>query len=280
VTSLPGGNDIFYTGPGPTAFIHREGLPMASYAGYLLDGLWLSEEQIAAAEASTDDFLAPYSGVVPGAFIIRDLNNDNSITEQAMQPVGDFAYLGDAYPDLSFGITNTISIGPVDFRTLITGQFGGDNLRSEFYRTARNIDGLFVVDEDYIENMWIPEELVEANPSILEWRDRDELMGDGLTPTALGGAFGRQQYRDQNHTWVLSESSNIWVRNVMVRYNFRTGMLSGSNVYLTIDNPFLFSPYEGNPDVTDDGDLNQLPGVDFGNYPIPRSFTLGMELGL
>ncbi len=256
VISLPDGNDIFYRNAGPTAFIHREGLPMATYVGYVIDGLYASEEQIAN--------LTSYAGAVPGSFIIRDLNGDSAITERAMFPVGDFAVLGDNYPDFTFGMTQTFKFGNVDVRALVTGSFGGDNLRSEFFRTARNIDGLFIVDSDYVKNVW-------RSP---------EQPGDGLTPTMNGGAFGRQQYRDNNHSLILSDASYIWLRNVVVRYNFKSGALAGSNVYLSGDNLAIITPYPGNPDVTDRDDANLAPGLDFGNYPIPRSFTFGVELNL
>ncbi|MEZ4699068.1 MAG: SusC/RagA family TonB-linked outer membrane protein [Rhodothermales bacterium] len=257
VTKLPDGNDIFYRDAGPTAFIHRVGLPMATYVGYIIDGLYESTAQIAS--------LTSYAGAVPGSFIIRDLNGDGSITERVMvEAGGDFAVLGDNYPDFIFGMTQTLSFGNIDVRALFTGSFGGDNLRSEFFRTSRNIDGLFIVDSDYVQNMWLS----------------PDQPGDGITPTMNGGAFGRQQYRDNNHSLILSDASYIWLRNLMVRYNFDKGALAGSSVYLSGDNLMILSPYPGNPDVTDRERANVAPGLDFGNYPIPRSFTFGIELNL
>lgn len=256
VTKLPGGLDIFYRAAGPTAFVHRVGLPMATYVGFVIDGLYESEAQIAS--------MTSYAGAVPGSFIIRDLNGDGQLTPNAMDPVGDFAVLGDNYPDFTFGVTQSLSFGNIDVRALFTGSFGGDNLRSEFFRTARNIDGLFVVDSDYVNNMWL-------SPS---------QPGDGLTPTMNGGAFGRQQYRDSNHSLILSDASYIWLRNLMVRYNFDRGALAGSSFYISGDNLMILTPYPGNPDVTDRSRANVAPGLDFGNYPIPRSFTFGVELNL
>ena len=256
VTTLPGGNDIRYGGEGPAEFIHRVGLPMSTYVGYLVDGVY-SQAQLAG--------ITGYAGAIPGTIIFRDLQNDGVISERVMQSAGgDFAVLGDAYPDFTFGMTHTVSLGQVDVRALFTGAFGGNNLRSEFFRTARNIDGLFIVDSDYVQNMYVsPQE-----------------PGDGLTPSPLGGAFGRQQYRDNNHSLMISDASFIWMRNLMVRYNFRGGPLAGSSLYLSGDNLLIFSPYDGNPDVTDMETANTQPGLDFGNYPIPRSFTVGIELSL
>ena len=96
-----------------------------------------------------------YAGAAPGTIIFRDLNGDGVISERVMQPRGDFAVIGDAYHDFTFGMTNTFKFGNIDVRALVTGAFGGDNLRSEFFRTARNIDGLFITDSGYVRNMWI-----------------------------------------------------------------------------------------------------------------------------
>ena len=257
VTELPGGFDIRYGGEGPAEYLHRVGLPMATYVGYIVDGLY-TQEQI------NNGLITLYAGAAPGTIIFRDLNGDGVISERVMQPRGDFAVLGDAYHDFTFGMTNTFKFGNIDVRALITGAFGGDNLRSEFFRTARNIDGLFIIDSGYVRNMW----LSESQP------------GDGLTPSPLGGAFGRQQYRDNLHSLAISDASYIWLRNLLVRYNFSRGQFAGSSIYLSGDNLFIISGYPGNPDVTDLETSNVQPGLDFGNYPIPRAFTFGIELAL
>lgn len=256
ITSLPGGNDVRYSGFTNAQYIHREGLPMATYVGYVIDGVFETQEQV--------DELASFAGAVPGTIIFRDLNNDGIITEDIMQPQGDFAVLGDAYPDFTFSVGNSISLGPVDFRALFTGEFGGDNIRAELFRTARNIDGLFVTDAEYVENFWRS----PSNP------------GDGLTPTPLGGAAPRQQYRDLLHSLVLSDASHIWLRNLMLRYNFRGGLLSGANVYVSGSNLLILTPYAGNPDVTDMNDAANEPGLDVFNFPLPRTVTFGIELNL
>ncbi len=257
VTELPGGFDIRYGGEGPAEYIHREGLPMATYVGYLVDGLY-TQEQI------DNGSITLYAGAAPGTIIFRDLNGDGVISERVMQPRGDFAVIGDAYHDFTLGMTNTFKFGNVDVRFLVTGAFGGDNLRSEFFRTARNIDGLFIVDSGYVRNMWLS----------------PDQPGDGLTPSPLGGAFGRQQYRDNLHSLAISDASYLWLRNLLVRYNFDRGPFAGSSVYLSGDNLLIISGYPGNPDVTDIETANVQPGLDFGNYPIPRSFTFGIELDL
>ncbi len=255
IVSLPGGEDVRYSA-WPARYIHREGLPMASYVGHEIDGLYESEEQI--------EDMASLAGAVPGTLIFRDVNGDGVITPDLMAPEGDFVVLGDAYPDFTFSVGNTMSFGPVDVRALFTGSFGADNLRTEWITTSRNIDGLFNIDAAYVENFW-------RSP---------EQPGDGLTPTPIGGAAPRQHYRDWQHSLFMHDASHIWLRDLQVRYNFGRGVLAGASVYVSGSNLFIITPYPGNPDATNLDDPSNNPGMDDGNYPLPRTVTFGIDLSL
>ncbi len=252
IVSLPGGNDIRYT-TWPAEYIHREGLPMATYVGFVVDGIYTSQEQI--------DNTASFAGAVPGTMIWRDLNGDGVLTEDVMDPEGDYAILGDAFPDFNFSLQNSVSIGRFDIRALINGEFGTTNLRTEWITTPRNIDGLFNVDSDYVKNFW-------RSP---------QQPGDGLTPTPIGGAAPRQQYRDTQHTMFLWDASHIWLRSLTVRYNL-AGRLAGTSIYASGSNLFVISPYPSNPQATDLNDASNSPGRDDGNYPLPKQFTFGVDV--
>jgi len=253
VTSLPGGKDIRYT-TWPAEYLHREGQPMGSYVGFVFDGLYTSEEEVQNHEAS-------FPGSAPGTMRWRDLNGDGTMTEDVMEESGgDYRVLGDANPDFSFSFNNSVRIGDFDVRATITGNFGSTNLRTEWITTYRNIDGLFNVDADYVENFWRSRQ----NP------------GDGLTPTPIGGATPRQQYRDTQHSIFLWDASHIWLRDLSVRYHLG-GTLEGTSIYASGSNLLLISPYPGNPEATDLNDPSNSPGRDDGNYPVSQTLTVGIN---
>jgi hypothetical protein len=227
---------------------------MSSYVGHIVDGLYESEEQIQS--------MASLAGSVPGTMIFRDINGDGIITPNTMAPGGDFVVIGDSYPDFTFGLGNTMVMGPVTLRAQFTGSFGGDNLRTEWITTSRNIDGLFNVDAAYVENFW-------RSP---------QQPGDGLTPTPIGGAAPRQHYRDWMHTMFMHDASHIWLRDLTVRYDFLSGRFAGTGLYLSGSNLFIISPYPGNPDATNLNDPSNNPGMDDGNYPLPRTVTFGIDV--
>ena len=255
IVSLPGGNDILNT-RWPARYLNREGEPLSSYVGFLTDGVYVSQEQIDAA--------ASFTGAIPGTFIYRDANGDGALTPFTMvENGGDFVILGDAYPDFTFNLQNSVSIGRFDITALFTGEFGGTNLRTEWITTPRNLDGLFNVDADYVENFW-------RSPSD---------PGDGLTPIPTGGAEPRQQYRDATHTMFLWDATYLWLRSLTFRYNL-PGRFQGASIYASASNLFMLSPYPSNPQATDLNNASQFPGRDDGNYPIPRRFTIGVNLNL
>ena len=255
VVSLPGGNDVLTT-RWPARYLNREGEPLSSYRGFLTDGVYTSQAQI--------DATASFAGAIPGTFIYRDANGDGVLTPFTMlENGGDFVILGDAFPDFTFSFQNSVSIGRFDVTALLTGEFGGTNLRTEWITTPRNLDGLFNVDADYVENFW-------RSP---------QDPGDGLTPIPTGGAEPRQQYRDAMHTMFLWDATHIWLRNLTLRYNL-PGQYQGTSIYASVSNLFMLTPYPSNPQATDLVDASQFPGRDDGNYPIPRRFTVGVKLNL
>lgn len=55
--------------------------------------------------------------------------------------------------------------------------------------------------------------------------------------------------------------------------------LGGIRIYASVDNPLTFTKYKGynpEPDYNQRGNLT--PGVDYGLYPLVRSYNLGLKL--
>lgn len=259
VTSLPGGNPIYSgSAEGQPTHITKVGSPIGQHFGFIVDGIYENEADVANYPV--------FDGIVPGNIRFRDVNGDGEISAG---PDGDFTVTGNPHPDFTFGLTSTVSVRNFDLRLNFTGRVGGDIYRSEYWRTPRNIDGLFNVSADYVENFWRS----EAEP------------GDGWTPTPLGGGEARRLYRGQ-HSLAIYDGSNLWLRNAMLRYNIPRGLAgtSRANIYISAQNLFVITGYPGNPDVernAGQGDVfgALIGGTDWLPYPTARSYTVGIELG-
>jgi hypothetical protein len=199
--------------------------------------------------------------------------NDDGVLDRG----GDFTALGNPYPDFTYGITNTIRYRNFDLRVLASGSYGGKRMwaANEY---LWNIDGVFNVTKEYFEDRYISPE----DP------------GDGMTPTAAGPQTSRLIYRDPN-SLVVSDNSHLWIKNITLGYNLPDGLLGElarrARIYTSIQNAFLFTDYiGGNPQATNyrsgaggpappNAEQQQLtPGLDFSTYPVPRTFTLGVQL--
>src|SRR5690625_1525693 len=259
ITSLPGGNTIYSgSAEGQPTHITQVGSPIGMHYGFVVDGIYENQADV--------DNYPKFDGVVPGNIRFRDVNDDGVISAG---PDGDFAIIGNPHPDLTFGLTSSLSYRNFDLRLNFTGRIGGDVYRSEYWRTPRNIDGLFNISAEYVENFWRSED----NP------------GDGWTPTPLGGGEARRLYRGQ-HSLTIYDGSNLWLRNAMIQYNLPPGLVGtrSASIYLSGQNLLIITGYPGNPDVErnagQDGAFGALiGGTDWLPYPTARSFTLGIEVG-
>lgn len=256
VLSLGRSEDPIYSGEsseGNPTNVTKIGSPVGMIIGYVYEGIYQNEEEI--------EEYPSFPGAVPGNMRFKDVNGDGEIT-----PFQDFDVIGNPYPDFAWSVTNSLSYKDFDFRMLIVGSVGAEMLRATNFYTG-NLDGVFNVNKE-IKNRWRSPE----NP------------GNGKIPTTDGTGRGRVMYRDSHSLWV-EKTDYAWVKNITLGYTFSNlnKLINSFRIYGTIQNAFLFTNYGGNPEGTnhnrpDTGAL--VPGIDYSNYPVPRIYTLGVNLNL
>lgn len=231
--------------------VTRIGQPVGMIIGYVVDGIYQNQADL--------EKYASFPGAIPGNLRMRDVNGDGEIT-----PNDDFDVIGNPYPDFTWGMTNTFSFKNFDLRVLMVGSMGQEMLHATRFYTD-NIDGVFNVRKE-VADRWRS----EANP------------GSGLVPTTNGTGRGRVMYRD-THSLFIEKTDYIWIRNINFGYTFPKsikGVIKDIRVYGNIQNPFLITGYDGNPEGTNinRGDISPLvQGLDYSAYPVPRIYTLGLN---
>ena len=84
-------------------------------------------------------------------------------------------------------------------------------------------------------------------------------------------------------TRYLEDGSFLRLKNVTLAYNISkplfNGFIQGGRIYFTADNVFTLTKFSGaDPEVRLEGSGSSLAGVFSDNYPVPRSFVLGVDL--
>lgn len=259
VLALNEKNDPVYSGrsgEGSYTHITEVGKPIGLFYGYVVEGVYKDQNDL-------DKYPKNVTSVV-GSIKYKDVDGNGVI-----EPVNDFDIIGDPNPKFIWGLTNRFEYKNLDLGIVLVGSQGGQIMKTS-KQYLQNIDGIFNVDRSVLNRWRSPE-----NP------------GDGVTPTTNGA---RVIYRDVNSTWIES-GSFMRIQNISLGYNFSrkllgsTKFISSARLYASVQNLATFTKYSGaNPEVsrkTVSGNATTTaltPGEDFTNYPLARTYTLGINL--
>ena len=114
------------------------------------------------------------------------------------------------------------------------------------------------------------------------WRSESQ-PGDGETFQP-----GTSTVNRNISSWLVEDASFIRIKNVTLGYKFGNlfggKVLKNARIYANVQNLATFTKYIGyNPEVnTTQGDpwisSSLTPGIDYGTYPLARTYSLGLNL--
>jgi TonB-linked SusC/RagA family outer membrane protein len=225
------------------------GEPLGSFFGYQQIGVFRDQADLDASPRFAD--------ARPGDVKYADINNDKRID------ANDRTIIGNNQPDFIYGMTNRFTFKGFDLSVVIQGVQGGQilNLSRRFFENLEgNANSLTTV--------------------LGRWRSPQE-PGDGVTPRANTRTTGNNNAVSSR--WIES-ASYFRVRNVTLGYNVPTAFtqrikIQNLRLYAGVQNALTISKYLGyNPEVS--GYESALTGgVDYGSYPLARTYTIGLNLG-
>src|SRR6218665_2079096 len=255
VVELSEGVNRLYAGSG-FGTITMVGHPVGQFWGLIHEGNYKDEA----------DFRDSPKTVISevGTAKFRDVNGDKKITFGGDND--DRTIIGNPFPKFIYGITNTLSYKSFDLSVVGAGSYGADILVTSESGTT-NLDGVFNVLKE-VKNRWRSPE----NP------------GDGKYGKSTAATW---MERDWENSRFISNGSYFTIKNVSLGYNLPAKIwgLRNLRVYGSIQQVYSFTNYRGsNPEVGSTG-LGGTPtaltlGMDWSTYPVPRTYTLGLNIGL
>ncbi|GGF25943.1 SusC/RagA family TonB-linked outer membrane protein [Echinicola rosea] len=245
VTSLGGVGQIIGGSAGFANQIWKiqEGLPMYSFYGYQVDGVW----------QEGDDFDQTTDNVAPGDLKFRDINGDQTVNAD------DREVLGNSFPDLTYSIANTFEYKGFSLYVFFEGVHGISMLNNNL------VDTYFPINfrrnkfaEPYL-NRWTPENPSNEYPSF-------------VNPTAQG--------QKEVNSYTVQDASYLRLNTATLNYNIplQSNTFRNAQVYVTGTNLLTITKYDGvDPAVNPNGNANIR--IDYNAYPTAMSFLLGVKLG-
>lgn len=221
------------------------GYPIGSFYGYVMDGLFQTEEEIA-----NHAFQAP--GTSPGDIRYRDLNHDNVIDQD------DRTAIGNPWPSFMYGVDASLRWRQFDVNVAVQGVQGNEIIADWKYFTQGS--NFYNYDKDMFR-AWDGPGTSNSIPR-LNVNDPNNNM--------------------RASSYFVEDGSYLRVKNIQVGYTFPVDRLriNRLRVYLSAQNLLTFTKYKGyDPEIGAPSTTLSL-GVDNGYYPQPRIVTAGINFGL
>ena len=248
----PGDDPIISSGFSSLDATHitQIGQPIGSFYGYVFEGVYNTEAEIAARPHLKTD--------KPGDPIIRDVNGDGVINAD------DRTIIGSNVPKYIFGADNTFKYKNFDLRVFFQGVMGNQILNFSRYNIG----------------------ILHGRINQLgETRDRWRSPEDPGNGKVFRADLDINGYRRLTSTSYVEDASFVRLRNVTLGYSFTQPVLSRlriaqAKIYVSGQNIITWSHYTMyNPEASQSNANSALtPGSDQDVYPLARTFTVGLNL--
>ncbi|MDX1760677.1 MAG: TonB-dependent receptor [Christiangramia sp.] len=240
---LPGG--AFGVGqPFPSRF--EEGHSIGYFYGYKTDGIF--QTQAEADAAPNQSFLG--ADAQAGDIRYVDLNNDGVINTE------DKTDIGDPIADFTMGFNLSMNYKNFDFSAYTYASLGNDMIRN-YERNQPNVNKpAFYLDR---------------------WR------GPGTSnevPRVTTGATSNNVLSE----FYVEDASYARIQNVQLGYSLPDDLMERIKIdrlriYASVNNLYTFTKYKGfDPSATTGEAIGG--GIDYGFYPVPRIYSVGLNLNL
>lgn len=235
---IPGGQ--FGIGQDPPSRMEA-GQPIGYFRGFRTNGIFQNQAQI-------DNAPVLNSNTQPGDLIFVDINNDGVINDE------DRTNIGDPIPDFTMGFNLTLNYKNFDLSAYAFASVGNDIVRN-YERNLPNANR----PVSFL-NRWTGEGTSNSFPRVTTGANNNILFSDFYVED---GSFVRLQ--------------NLQLGYTLSRETVEKWGLGKLRFYVSVNNLFTLTEYSGYDPTASTGEPIG-GGIDYGFYPTPRTYLLGINL--
>jgi len=229
------------------------GQPYGTMRGWEFLGIWGTDQ----------DEEARRYGQLPGDPHYLDADKDGDVDED------DRVYIGNGFPDFTWGWSNRLTYKNFDLSFLIMGMQGAELFNTLRIRRDSHWEGVSTA----LLDVWTPENQNTEVPGMIDGAYRE---AQGLASQIhIGG---------ETSQWV-EDASFIRLKTITLSYSFGSNLIQSIGfekirLYFTGINLLTITDYTGfDPEVAQFSDYgDQRIGVDLSSYPPARTYTFGLDL--
>ncbi len=245
------------------------GQPIQSFYGYLVEGIYQTVDEVYNSpkpQSRPDNREAhdPTKNTSAGDIKFKDINGDGVVN------ASDRVYLGSYIPKFSYGVNFSANYKNFDLTLYLQGVYG-----NKLYNGTKVIEQgmlrLFNAGKDVL-NAWTP---TNTNTDV---------------PRAISGDPNNNSRTSDRF---IESGSYMRVKNLSIGYSipapilskFTANTLTRARIYVSSQNLLTFTGYTGlDPEIGVNGgagDTSKLltNGIDYGQYPQPRTLLIGLNIG-
>lgn len=234
------------------------GQPIGQFFGYKVKGLFQTPQQLLSAPAQNGKPIDPRTGTYLGDIQFVNVDGNNVVDD------ADRTYIGNPNPKFTFGFTNNVTYKNFDLSVFLQGSYGNDVFN--YVRVwGERMTATSGNQMSSVKNRWTPE---NVNTSMPRYANGDPNNNERVSDRFVeNGSY----MRIQNLTLGYTVSPDLLKRT--------TRFITRCRVYFTVQNLYTFTNYTGyDPEIGSYNGNPLLTGVDVGRYPVPRTFTGGINV--
>ena len=220
------------------------GQPIGYFYGYKTDGIFQNQSEVDAHPSQ----LSLGAEASPGDLRFVDVNGDGILNSS------DRTNIGDPIPDATMGFNLQMNYKNFDFAVYTFASVGNDMVRN-YERNLTDVNRL-----NYVLDRWTGEGSTNTTPRV--------------TTSATGNSTFSSYF--------VEDASYLRIQNIQLGYSINSKFSEKAGItklrlYAGVNNLYTFTKYKG----FDPGASNGAPiggGIDYGFYPIPRTYLLGLNI--